>query len=156
MVFPKQYLEQWDIIRALIDVLKQNFLKNFIFIVSSKLDGNILKHAEVEVIDPFLQEIDGIRFWIFFSNYCLLHADNEGQYSEILLIDELPFIGICLHFGFLWFRQKLYFIMGIKVCQAQRHRNVYLLFIALMETLNFLVFPLGNGETDVVGIVDRA
>lgn len=45
--------------------------------------------------------------------------------------------------------------MGIEVGQAQRHGNVDVLFVAVVETLNFLVFPLGDGEADIVGVADR-
>ena len=104
VVFSEQNLQQRDIVRAFIDVLKQDLLEDFVFVVPPKLGGHIFKHAQVQVIDPLLQEIGRVRLRVFLCDDCLLHADDEGQYSEILSVDELPFIGVGLRLGFLRFR----------------------------------------------------
>ena len=47
VIFPKEDFEQGDVVGAFIDVLKKNFFQNFIVVVFSNSDRNIVKDAKI-------------------------------------------------------------------------------------------------------------
>ena len=47
MVFAEKYFKQGDVVWAFVDVLKKNFFQNFIVVVFSNSNGNVVKEAKI-------------------------------------------------------------------------------------------------------------
>lgn len=54
VIFAEEYFEEGDVVGALVDVLEENFFQNFIVVVFANSGGDVLKDAEIQIVDFFL------------------------------------------------------------------------------------------------------
>ena len=86
MILSEEDLKQRNIVGAFVNILKQNFFKNFIVVMFFKFEGNVCESTKIKVIDSFFQKIDGDWLWVLLANESLLHADEKWEDSKIFFI----------------------------------------------------------------------